>query len=183
MMLALAIPIMLCIKTDGADAFEHRIQAGVGQYTIDYVEPFFSTSTKPLGGYVSWVGALNEFVAFDARLGGSGTETDASGLKLGAGGISVFFRPTLPVGEQFELYGLLGESSIAVDRSGPGMVQQTVARVGFSYGLGLDFRIADHFSFGAEWVKYIQDENYAATGVLPINISVTGISAQLAYHF
>jgi len=179
----LTVPVLLSYGALSADAFEHRIQAGAGQYTIDYVEPFFSASVKPFGAYAAWVGVLNDYISFDARLGGSGSKTHASGLRLNAGGLSAFFRPMVPVADGFEVYGLLGASSIALGRSGPGLIQQTVAKAGLSYGVGLDVRIADHFSIGAEWVKYLQDVNFAAAGIPAINVSVTGLSATFAYHF
>lgn len=179
----LAAPLLLCLQTVPAQAFEHKIQLGVGQYTIDYVEPLFNASLKPVGVYAGWVGSLNEYISFDARLGATGSKTDVSGLKLSAATFSAFVRPTLPLGDMFEAYGLVGVSSVAVDRSGPGLVQQTVAKAGLSYGVGFDATIADHFSIGAEWVKYIQNENYAAAGAAPINVSVSGISTVVAYHF
>jgi opacity protein-like surface antigen len=166
-----------------ADAFENAIQVGIGQYTINYNEPLYRTNVKPTGLFFGWIGEINEYIAIDGRFGITDSKTDATGLKLSAGGLSVMARPTLPVGESFRVYGLVGASSIVVTRSAPALAETSAAKVGFSYGAGLDYRIGEHLFVGAEWVKYIQDVNYAAAGVGPINISLTGASANLKYQF
>lgn len=175
--------LLLFYGAQSAGAFEHRIQAGVGQYTIDYVEPLFRTSVKPVGAHVGWVGSLNEYLSFDARLAVTGQKTGALGLQFNAVAFSALVRPTLPLGDQAQVFGLLGVSSVAIGRTGPGNVTDIGAKAGVSYGAGADFAINEHFSVGGEWVSYIQDANVAAAGVAPIKISLTGISALFAYHF
>ncbi len=94
----------------------------------------------------------------------------------------MLFKPTLPLGDSFELYGLVGGSSVAIERTVPGFAAETVGRAGFSYGLGADFRVTPHLLVGAEWLDYIHDVDYGATG-LNIRMSLSGATANVKYEF
>ena len=167
--------------TTSANAFENQLKVGVGPFTIKDSEPGFSASLNPIGTYIGWVGIFTPNIAMEVRLGGTGKESNPN-ISLQGTFLSVLFKPTLPIGDSFELYGLGGFSSVAIERTLPGFVAETAGRVGFSYGVGADFRITQHLLAGAEWTSYIQNVDYGATG-LNIRMSLSGATANVKYEF
>jgi len=164
-----------------ASAFDNQITTGIGQFNIKDSEPAMTTSVKPVGFYVGWAGIFNPYIAVEARLGGTGTGTNSL-ISLDAAFLSALFKPTLPIGDRFELYGLVGVSSVGITRQLPGLPAETASRSGFSYGLGGDARVTPHVLIGAEWVSYISDTNFGAAGNT-VNLSLSGATATFKYQF
>jgi len=169
----------------------------LGQSTFDYQEIDSLNQKRTLkgtpGGWsVGYVGRFNEYIGFDMRWGGAG-ETSSAGLTMQPGlFLSLLVRPSFPVTEQVELYGLAGITSLAVGRTATNSTQEIIARAGSSFGMGANFRFNRHMAAGVEWVSYQRDVDFGPsnssgavnwTGVNQAKVSLSSITANFKYQF
>jgi opacity protein-like surface antigen len=106
--------------------------------------------------------------------------------------MSLLVRPSIPVTEQVELYGLAGLTSLAVSRTLTNSGQEIIARAGSSFGMGANFRINRHMAAGIELVSYQRDVDFGPsnssgtenwTGVSQAKVSLSSIMANFKYQF
>lgn len=180
-----------------AMAYDSAVMVNLGQYTIDYQEIDSLNQKRTLkgnpGGWsVGYVGRFNEYIGFDMRWGGAG-ETSSAGLTMQPGlFLSLLVRPSFPVTEQVELYGLAGITSLAVGRTATNSTQEIIARAGSSFGMGANFRFNRHLAAGIELVSYQRDVDFGPsnnsgatnwTGVNQAKVSLSSITANFKYQF
>lgn len=176
--------------TPAAWAYDSAVNAGVGQYSLDYQDQAQSVKGSTAGWRLGYVGRFNEYLGFEIRGGGAG-ETSATGLKLNPGGFfSPLFRPSFPVSEKVKLYGLIGFTSLAIGRTTATGTEETIARVGGSIGVGADFYFTEHIAAGIEVMSYQNNVDYGPdpdfsnwTGVTRAKVSLSSITASFKYQF
>src|ERR1039457_3363547 len=136
--------VLALTATPAAWAYDSAINAGIGQYTLDYQDQAQSVKGTTTGWHLGYVGRFNENLGFDVRMGGAG-KANASGLTLQPGFfLSLLFRPSISVGESVDFHGLIGFTSLAVGRTAVNSTEEIIARVGGSLGLGADYLINKH---------------------------------------
>lgn len=189
--LSALITVLALTATPAAWAYDSAINAGIGLYTFKYQDQTQGVSGHPIGWHLGYVGRFTENLGIDVRLGGAGKTSDA-GLTVQPGlFLSVLFRPSIPVSETVDLYGLLGFTSLAVGRTQANNAQEIIARVGGSIGLGADYRINQHMAAGVEWVSYQHNVDFGPntkysrnwTGVTQASVSLSSIMANFKYQF
>lgn len=176
--------------TPAAWAYDSAVNAGVGQYSLDYQDQAQSVKGKSAGWRLGYVGRFNEYLGFEIRGGGAG-ETSAAGLNLKPTlFFSPLFRPSFPVGEKVKLYGLIGFTSLAICRTTTGNTKEAIARAGGSIGLGAEFYFTEHMAAGIEAMSYQNNVDYGPdpdlsnwTGVTRARVSLSSITASFKYQF
>lgn len=93
---------------------------------------------------------------------------------------SAFLKGTVPVGETFEVFGLVGATHYVVDLAaniGPLLYRADFNDSDVSYGGGVQARLTDTFVLGAEYVKYVdtRDRGVAA--------DLDGVAGRLQFNF
>ncbi len=171
-------------------AYDSSIRGSIGLFSLDYQDQAQSVSGSSAGFTFGYIGRFNPYLGFDARIGAAGSSS-AAGLTLKPGAFfSLLFRPSLPVSETVDIYGLLGFTSLAVGRTPAGGSEEIVARVGTSVGLGADFRINQYMAVGVEWVSYQHNVDYGPSsgnnnwsGVTQAEVSLSALAASFRYQF
>jgi hypothetical protein len=172
------------------DSVISLINGGIGQYTFKYQDQTQVVNGNPTGWHLGYIGRFSENLGIDLRLGGAGN-TSGSGLKLQPGlFLSVLFRPSIPLSETVDLYGLLGFTSLAVGRTATNGSEEIIARVGASIGLGADYHLNKQMATGLEWVSYQRNVNFGPrtnssgnwTGVTQASVSLSSIMATFKYQ-
>lgn len=186
---ALSASVALAI-TPAAWAYDSAVNAGVGQYSLDYQDQAQSVKGNSAGWRLGYVGRFNEYLGFEIRGGGAG-ETSAAGLQLKPGFFfSPLFRPSFPVSEKVKLYGLLGFTGLAIGRTTTSNTEEVIARAGGSIGLGAEFYFTEHIAAGIEAMSYQNNVDYGPdpdfsnwTGVTRAKVSLSSITASFKYQF
>jgi opacity protein-like surface antigen len=78
-----------------------------------------------------------------------------------------------PLSDQFQLYGLIGGSSVDVSYPGGGGDDS-----GLSYGVGAEFDMTNNWSLGVEYTSYLQDGEIEGS-----KFDATGLGVTLNYIF
>lgn len=188
--LSLLLAVFASTMTQTAWAYDSAIKAGLGSYNLKYQDQTQSVSGSSGGFTLGYVGRFNPYIGFDARIGGAGSTTSA-GLTLKPGAFfALFVRPSLPVGENVDMYGLLGFTSLAVGRTPANGSEQIIARVGGSFGLGADFRFNQNMSVGLEYVSYQHDVDFGPSNgksnwdfVTQAKVSLSATTVNFKYQF
>lgn len=170
-------------------SYDSAVNFGLGQYSLDYRDQARSVKGNTAGWRLGYVGRFNEYLGFDVRMGGAG-ETSTTGLELKPGlFLSPLFRPSFPVGEKVDLYGLIGFTSLAIGRTTPTTTEDIIARVGGSIGVGAEFYFDKHMAAGIELISYQHNVDYGPksdysnwTGVTQARVSLSSITASFKYQ-
>jgi hypothetical protein len=173
-----------------ARAYDSAINAGLGHYSFDYRDQARSVTGERAGWRLGYVGRFNDYIGFDARMGGTG-ETSAAGLRITPGFfLSPLFRPSFPVNEKVKLYGLIGFTVLAIGRTPAGSSEEIIARAGGSIGVGTDLYFDGHMAAGIELISYQHNVDYGPksdydnwTGVTQARVSLSSITASFKYQF
>ncbi|HEY0666420.1 MAG TPA: outer membrane beta-barrel protein [Gallionella sp.] len=194
---ALVALLALAAATPAAWAYDSAVMVNLGQSAIDYkeVDSFGQARSvkKDLGSWsIGYIGRFNNYFGFDVRWGGAGSAS-SSGLTIQPGlFLSLLLRPSVPLGERVELYGLAGLTSLAVGRTTTSNTEEIIARAATSVGIGANFRITQHMAVGLEWVSYQRDVDFGPssssgaqnwTGVNQAKVSLGSIAANFKYQF
>jgi len=134
------------------------------------------------GGFGQFGADIGDYFGAEIRLGTSSTTSISSGGINYDGNIDYVFsylaKIQAPISESLHLYTLLGGTTgqITSKIKTPGFVYVATGTntsssksTSFSIGGGLDFKIQDSLSIGAEYMRYYKD--------------VSGFSANLKYSF
>ena len=159
------------VHADSAGGF--YAGTGGGSYYVDFDDIEFDESALTLrifGGY-----QLNEFVSFEA---GFTNLFEASGdvgnvnVDIDGTAWDVTVRPTLPLGDSIEAYGILGwmqyDFEIGADL-GAVAVTEDDTESDLIYGLGAGFNVANQWQVRGEWV--VADVDDADFGLLSLSLS------------
>lgn len=134
----------------------HDVQCAAGESCDDK-----DTAFKIFGGY-----QFNTY--FGVEVGytdlGKATITDAGGVtKFEVAGFEVVGVGTLPINQQFAVYGKLGFFRWDLDASAPGI---SIGETGtdLTYGIGVRYYFTKNLAVRAEWQRYNDIGNDATTG-------------------
>jgi len=111
--------------------------AGVSRDCIEEGCPTIRLKDSTWGGIIRAGYDYNQYIGIEARALKATIDSDwAETTHYG-----IFLKPMIPVGEQMNIYGLLGygHTEIKVDC----LIQETFKHDGFSYGIGLEYDLSD----------------------------------------
>lgn len=104
---------------------------------------------------------FNDYFAIEGHLatGGSdsigGADIDLDYLA------SIFVKGFLPVSREFRLYALLGASEVSFDDV---RFDGDDSESDFSGGIGAEFDMSRNLSFGADYIRYLDEDNFTFDG-------------------
>ncbi|MGE4534450.1 porin family protein [Halomonas sp.] len=90
---------------------------------------------------------FNDYFAVEGHLGGGGSD---GGVELDSLA-GLYAKGILPVSREFRLYGLAGMTDVDFDVD---------SESGFSYGAGAEFDVAPNLSLGADYMRYLDEDQY-----------------------
>jgi len=171
---------LLFAGTSVAQAQDIKPYAGVavGTFSLD----FGLGSKSAIGGFVFLGADLHENIAIEARVG---TAANASYLGIIDYGVdwmvSCFAKPQFQVADGFNVYALLGGTTMKTQFGSnlPGTLSNT--STDFSYGAGIELNVSDQQSIGVEWVQYSKNANINSP-VFP-GLDVSAFSATFKHEF
>jgi len=91
---------------------------------------------------------------------------------------SYLLKPSFPLTEQFDVYGLLGVTSMAVTVSGT-----KSSDADLSYGAGIRYHIPNEsLSIDGEWMRYHKSADASALNISGMDVSGASISIVFEYY-
>nr|WP_298249789.1 porin family protein [uncultured Halomonas sp.] len=90
---------------------------------------------------------FNDYLAVEGHLGGGGSDGAVELDSL----VGLYAKGILPVSQEFRLYGLAGMTEVDSDVD---------SESGFSYGAGAEFDVAPNVSLGADYIRYLDEDQY-----------------------
>jgi opacity protein-like surface antigen len=136
--------------------------SGAGIYYVDFDDVSFDESAatvRVFGGY-----KLNEYVAFEAgymKLFEASGDTLGVDIEMDGTSWDVSVRPTLPVGDRFDVFGIVGwtQYDFEVKASALGVsTSDSDKNDDLIYGLGGAFNLNDNWTLRGEWVAIDVDD-------------------------
>lgn len=95
------------------------------------------------GGIIRAGYEYNQYIGIEARA----LKASINGDFLETTHYGIFLKPMIPVGEQMNVYGLLGYGWTDIDTTGGcSILNETYSYDGFSYGIGLEYDLSDRES-------------------------------------
>ncbi len=190
MALALISPGLASADDMGGSGFNTYMGIGLGAYNLKYSQPAYSQRNNVFGGYLQLGSDFNDYLGAELRLG-----TTAKGSNAYAGGtvdqsadylFSYLLKLQYPTTPDLRLYGLIGGTTgkVKISPAPAGILSAgTKTATGLSYGIGLDYRLADQLRGGLEWVRYWDNIGVNASGVTSSKMTIDGYTATLKYMY
>lgn len=155
---ALAAIVALTISSIGI-AQAQGVYAGVGYSQVNGDGGGFTV--KPTQAIFKLGYAFDKMWAVEGRIGAGGSSDTVriSGIDVEAkidNFTAIYAKGSLPLGEQFGVYGLLGFNKATVKASARGF-SSSETKDSSSYGLGAEFNITNNIGLSAEWVRHFSD--------------------------
>lgn len=119
-------------------------------------------SVKPTQMLIKLGYAFDKTWAVEGRLGAGGTSAnllDVADVKI-ENFAAIYAKGTLPLSEQFGLYGLLGFNKATGKATGKGAgrgLSSEESKDGSSYGVGAEFNVTKEIGLSAEWARHFSD--------------------------
>jgi opacity protein-like surface antigen len=162
----LAIATALVLASIGAQA--QGMYAGLG-YSKFALEGG-GVSLKPSLATLKLGYEMSPYLAVEGRIGAGGTSDT---LKINGVSVdmnlesfyAVYAKGTLPLGEMFGVYGLVGYNSVKGKASAGGYSVTTDSQSGGSYGAGVEINFTKSMSLSAEWARNFSDTTNLNFGV------------------
>lgn len=143
------------------------LSATFWEYDEDGVPSAEATAVRALGGVF-----VNESFGVEAHFATGGSDTvdvNVSGTTVPVELelerlISVFGRFNAPLHDRVNLFGLLGfsDGELEASASGPGgSASVSDSDSGFSFGGGIEVKLAGQAYLGADYISYLEDSSYA----------------------
>ncbi len=124
------------------------------------------------GSSMDWISSR---LGVEFRFGFGGQFTTANGSISHYA--SYLLKPSLPLTEQFDVYGLLGMTGMRVKLAG---INSTDAAL--SYGVGLRYYIPhESLSLNGEWMMYRKNSDNSLTDIS--GLKVTGLSLSVVFEY
>jgi opacity protein-like surface antigen len=178
----------------GIDQFGFHPYMGLGlgaynlQLKINSVP--VSQNNTAFGGYLQLGSDFNDYLGAELRIGTTNKEssTHATGSLSQQEDymFSYLLKLQYPTTPDLRIYALLGGTT-AKDKVSGTAVSAAVAsaasgtKTAFSFGAGVDYRIADQLRAGVEWVRYANDITVDST--TGTKLTIDGYTATLKYLF
>jgi len=177
----LTMSVLAFSPSSHAQDFRPYAGIGVGAYFVDLGTAINNDQTV-FGGFGQFGVDIGEYFGGELRLGTSSTTSFVSGganVDLTLDHVfSYLAKVQVPVSEELRFYalagGTTGQATGTITSAGfvwaaTGTTKLVIKKTSFSFGGGLDFRIQDQWSIGAEYMRYYSD--------------VSGFTANLKYLF
>ncbi|WP_458526884.1 porin family protein [Onishia taeanensis] len=104
---------------------------------------------------------FNDYVAIEGHLASGGSD-EIAGVDIDLDYlVGIFAKGFLPVSREFRLYALLGASEVAFDNV---RFDGDDSESGFSGGIGAEFDISRNLSFGADYIRYLDEDSFIFDG-------------------
>lgn len=176
-------------QTSQAQDFQPYIGLGVGVFAVQLKinDPLLGASASQrnptAGGFIKAGVDVNPYFGGEVRFGLTGDPSTnwGAGLPIGDGFvttvpsnvstkisnfISYFGKIQYPFNDSFKVYALLGGTTAKFNSNlsiaGFNIVGDAT-KTGFSYGGGLEYKVADTVSMGVEWIEYWTNVNLGTT--------------------
>lgn len=166
-----------------AQATEPYVGVGLGSFVLnDGVN-----RQDTFGGYLQLGDDFSPYLGGELRIGASAkTKEETVPVARPAtqvdGFAAFFLKPKYTFAENWMGYGLIGLGTVRASYYPIGAAKQTKTRVGLGYGLGLQYRMADQYSLGAEWSHLLSRPSRSAGAAFQgLGVSMYTLSAK--YHF
>jgi len=179
---ATAASIIFGFATTAAYAEDMKpyVGIGLGSFITDYGSGFKSDAA--FGGFLKAGIDINQYIGAELRVGAVGSSNAPDPAVPNTTSKIDFFtsyllKPQFPITEKANIYGLIGATTSKATVTGSRSVSKTNTQV--SFGGGLEYKIQDTISIGAEYVQYSNTKNTTAN----FKAKITGISATANYHF
>ncbi|PIP01718.1 MAG: porin family protein [Zetaproteobacteria bacterium CG12_big_fil_rev_8_21_14_0_65_54_13] len=176
---ALTLTLSLPAWADGS----HYIGVGAGAINLGN-----GLSKKAVfGSYLQIGHHFSEYFGAEVRLGATSSSTGdlPARAKQRIDFVAHYLKPQYALSSDLTAYALLGFAVVHSSYQAAGGAKQSKNRIGYAYGLGLDYRLNDDYSAGMEWSHMLsKPKNSSAT----IGTSFKGLEASLftaavRYHF
>ncbi len=172
-----ALGLMLALLGSVAHADDNRgwyAGSGAGLYYIDLDGIDFDESAATLRVFGGW--KMNDYVSFEAgytNLFESSASAGVPGLTVDAdidgSSLDLTVRPTWPLNDKFELFGVAGWSRFDIETSVSGLgitVSDSETETELIYGVGGMFHLTDNWSLRGEWVTVdVSDADFSMLSV------------------
>ena len=173
-----------------AQATEMETYAGVGAgvFKLKYNDPLISFNSNQFGGFVYAGVKPSEYFAAELRVGSASNGTalvpgTAVSVKMGPDYfLSYLAKPMIPVTSDFNVYGLLGGTTMKVTATasnGAVSASASKTKTDLSYGVGFDYAVSEQVKIGMEWASYWNKVNLDAVS----QASLEGWTATVGYSF
>lgn len=182
-MKALFFAIMLCFATPVWAAGQHYVGIGVGDFRLgNGIE-----KKTAVGGYLQLGHNFSDWLGAEIRLGSTGSVnvTQPAAAKERIDFVAHFLKPYYEVSDRLNLYGLVGFAVTHSSYQQTGGAKQTKNRIGFAYGLGMEYRLSDDYSASLDvWHMNSKPNNSTATiGTSFLGLESSVLSGAIRYNF
>jgi len=177
------IVLIMAAPTSALAAGEHYIGVGLGALNLG------NGVNKKLafGGYLQIGHHFSEYFGAEVRLGATTSNTADSPLsgKQRMDFVAHYLKPQYPFTEALTGYALIGFAVVHSTYQAPGQAKQSKNRIGYAYGLGLDYQLNDDYSAGIEWSHMLgKPKNTSATIATDFKgLEASAFTAAVRYHF
>jgi len=184
----LILSSLLIMPTGTAFAADMKPYAGIGLGLFE-LDP--GKNKQSVFGGFGFVGLdIDEYFATELRTGIGGSQTReelgplTEAFKVNWF-VSLLAKPKIALASDFELYGLIGITSMRTSITPTASVIQTSStQTGLSFGVGATYTINNQFKIGAEWVRYATNADAASKNTAAFQgLDVNGFTTTLAYQF
>jgi len=125
---------------------------------------------------------LSKYLAIEFRGSIGVNDGDKLGHEYSSG---IYLKPQYPVDDDLTLYALLGyaQSKITFENEEAfnGVRNNYTTQNGFSFGLGLDYKLSEDWSLFVDAIRYIDESTTRLEG--KYGIKVDAITFGVSYHF
>ena len=137
-----------------------------------------SKATSPALTFIAGtsLGWISSYVGAEFRFGFGGQFTTFNGSVNNYA--SYLIKPSFPITEQFDVYGLLGVTSMTATVAGV-----TSSDADLSYGTGLKYHIPNEsLSIDGEWMLYHKGAGSSTSNISGMTVSGASISVVFEYY-
>ncbi len=181
--LATASCLMLAF-TSTAQASDPYVGVGLGAFNINT-----GVAKKAVfGGYLQAGDNFSEYLGAEVRMGATGKTGEEFTLQPRTGidwFAAAYLKPKIEISDNLTAYALIGAATIRASYSELGFAKQKKTRSGYAYGVGMQYRLADTYSLGAEVSHMLSKPKTNATAIKTkfqgLEASMFTVNAQ--YHF
>lgn len=111
-----------------------------------------------VGGRLRGGISFNEYMAIEAHAATGGSDDSTGGIEHDLNhAAGLFARGTLPIADDFRLYGLVGYSDVSLDHSNP-FLEGDIDDDGLGYGVGIEINLMEQAGLFVEGMRYLDKD-------------------------